>query len=205
MSEQRVVFQSGKIKLEGLLDLQPGVKGAVLSHPHPRYGGNMHNTVVEVMGRVYRAKGYTTLRFNFRGAGGSEGSFDEGRGEAKDVRSALGYLKEKGKTDLDLAGYSFGAWVNARALAEGTVVERAIMVSPPLAALAFPPAPPCPALKLIVTGSRDDIAPPGLIEENLGRWNPEADFQVIEGADHFFSGALGALEKVLADFLGDGA
>ncbi|RLJ02607.1 MAG: alpha/beta hydrolase, partial [Candidatus Aenigmatarchaeota archaeon] len=113
MKEEKVFFQAGDVKIEGMLYNAPGEKGAVVTHPHPLYGGDMHNNVVETVVQAYREKGYATLRFNFRGVGRSTGSYDEGIGEQEDVRAALAYLTGTGKTSIDLAGYSFGAWVNA--------------------------------------------------------------------------------------------
>ena len=92
----------------------------------------MFNNVVESVVRAYRQKDYTTLRFNFRGVGRSEGSHGQGQGEREDVRAALAYLRELGKSSTDLAGYSFGAWVNALALKDFVPAKRIILVSPPV-------------------------------------------------------------------------
>jgi len=89
MVEQQVYFRSGPLKLEGLIHDVPGDKGVVMTHPHPLYGGSMHNNVVESMVAAYRKGGYSTLRFNFRGAGKSEGSYDQGVGEQEDVVPSL--------------------------------------------------------------------------------------------------------------------
>ncbi len=112
--EEHIFFYSGGLKLEGLLDAHAGQKAVVVTHPHPLYGGSMHSNVVEAVLRAYAGKGYTTLRFNFRGAGASEGVHEKGIGEQEDVGAALAFLREKGKSAIDLAGYSFGAWVNAQ-------------------------------------------------------------------------------------------
>jgi alpha/beta superfamily hydrolase len=104
MTEQTVHFPASSLQLEGLLSLASGDKGVVITHPHPLYGGDMHNNVVDTLARVYRQHGYTTLRFNFRGVGGSQGHYDEGEGEQEDIKAALDYLLGQGKTRLDLAG-----------------------------------------------------------------------------------------------------
>ena len=96
MTEKSVVFESGELKLEGLLDRAEGDAGVVITHPHPQYGGTMHNNVVESLVKAYQKAGYTTLRFNFRGMGRSEGHYDEGVGEQADVRGAVAYLKNLG-------------------------------------------------------------------------------------------------------------
>ncbi|MEJ2024042.1 MAG: alpha/beta hydrolase, partial [Deltaproteobacteria bacterium] len=113
MTAEKIDFRSGDLVLEGLLTRADGSRGVVVTHPHPLYGGNMQNNVVRAITRAYREAGYTTLRFNFRGVGASQGGFDNGRGEQKDVEAALQYRLSLGCDWLDLAGYSFGSWVNA--------------------------------------------------------------------------------------------
>jgi alpha/beta superfamily hydrolase len=201
MDEQQIVFMSGTLKLEGLLHHMPGDKGMVITHPHSLYGGSMHNSVVESLVRVYQQAGYTTLRFNFRGVGRSQGVYDQGRGEREDVEAALGFLHERGKKVVDLAGYSFGAWVNGLAGLKHDAVQRMIMVSPPVAFLDFASMPPTPQLELVIAGGLDQIAPAELIETMLPNWNPGARLKVIEGADHFYAGYTVELEHILADHL----
>ena len=85
MDEELIFFMAGDIKIEGLLQTKPGDKGVVITHPHPLYGGSMHNNVVESLVQVYQQAGYATLRFNFRGVGGSAGQYDNGVGEVDDL------------------------------------------------------------------------------------------------------------------------
>jgi len=200
MDEELIFFMAGAIKIEGLLQTLPGDKGVVISHPHPLYGGSMYNNVVESLVRVYQQAGYSTLRFNFRGVGSSHGEYSDGTGEQEDVKSALRYLSERGKKVIDLAGYSFGAWVNALTRPPVDAVQRMIMVSPPVAFLDFGSAHPIPQLRLVIAGSRDEIAPPELIESTLPNWNPETQLKIIEGADHFYGGHTAKLESILADY-----
>ena len=117
MKEERVFFQSGEIKLEGLYQNFTGNNALIVSHPHPQHGGDMLNNVVETIVESYHEREYTTLRYNFRGVGASEGEYDNGVGEQEDVRAAIEYLSSMGKDNIDLAGYSFGSWVNALGLA----------------------------------------------------------------------------------------
>jgi len=173
----------------------------VITHPHPLYGGNMHNNVVESLARMYQLAGYSTLRFNFRGVGSSEGEYDNGAGEQEDVKAALHCLTKRGKKVLDLAGYSFGSWVNALAISKVDNVDRMVMVSPPVAFMDFSAVGLTPQIKLVVAGSQDQIAPPEVIEKILTSWNPEAHLVVIDGADHFYVGYTGKLESVLAAYL----
>lgn len=201
MAEEPVFFMSGTLKIQGLLQTKPGDKGVVITHPHPLYGGSMHNNVVESLVQAYQQAGYATLRFNFRGVGSSQGEYDHGQGEQEDVKTALHYLAEQGKNVVDLAGYSFGAWVNALARPESDTVHRMVMVSPPVAFLDFGPPQSIPQLRLVVAGSRDEIAPPELIQTTLPNWNPGARLEIIEGADHFYGAFTDKLETILAEYL----
>ncbi|MFW6147629.1 MAG: alpha/beta hydrolase [Thermodesulfobacteriota bacterium] len=198
MSEERITFQSRTIRIEGLLCMQDGERGAVITHPHPLYGGSMYNQVVEVLARVYQDKGFTTLRFNFRGVGSSEGAYDQGKGEGEDVKAALHYLRKKGKADLDLAGYSFGVWVNATILDSEPLINKLIMVSPPVAFLEFPSCIRTPKIRLVVAGDKDEIAPVDQIRQLIADWDAPPDIEVIEGADHFYSGKIDTLYSVLS-------
>lgn len=198
MKEEKIRFHSEGLSIEGLLCMQGEERGVVITHPHPLYGGTMHNQVVETLVMIYQDKGFSTLRFNSRGAGDSEGSYDHGKGEKEDVRSALRYLYDNGKKQLDLAGYSFGAWVNAMITNPESMLSSMIMISPPVAFLDFSFLSFNPKIKAVVTGGKDDIAAVDRIRSFIYTWNPEARLEVIEGADHFYSGKIGQLKSVLS-------
>ena len=195
---ERITFLSEEYEIEGLLNQRDEKKGVVVTHPHPLYGGDMNNLVVESIVHVYHMKGYSTLKFNFRGVGRSQGTYDNGLGEQKDVLSALSFLSDMGMVRIDLAGYSFGAWVNAHAQQKDTLTKQMIMVSPPVGFMDFKSIVTIDALKFVVTGNRDDIAPADVIEKMISTWNPNARFEVIDGADHFYGGYLGQLEDCLS-------
>ena len=195
---KKVTFLSEDYEIEGLFNKRDQDKGVVVTHPHPLYGGDMYNLVVETIVHVYYQKGYSTLKFNFRGVGKSQGEYDNGIGEQKDVLAAIAFLFETGIKQIDLAGYSFGAWVNAHAIREDAPVHNIMMVSPPVGFMDFQPISAMSDLKLVIAGSRDDIAPVDIIRKTLPVWNPDARFEVIDGADHFYGGYLGQLESVLS-------
>ena len=201
MSEEKVFFKSQDLNIEGLIGRSESEKAVVVTHPHPLYGGEMHNNVVESVIRAYGEKGYTTLRFNFRGAGQSEGSYDDGNGEQADVRAAVAYLVEEGKAPIDLAGYSFGAWVNAQCIEDLTDVKRMVMVSPPVNFLDFSFLEYSPKIRLVIAGSEDDIGPPAMIKDMIPMWNSEAEFNVIQGADHFYWGKTGEIERMIGGLI----
>ena len=201
MKEKQISFTSQGVNLEGLMCEGDGRKGLVATHPHPLYGGAMHNNVVEAVVRAYAEKGYTTLRFNFRGVGRSQGSYDQGMGEQADVQGAAGYLARLGNTEIDLCGYSFGAWVNARCIENLSRVQRMIMISPPVNFMDFSFFRNCPKLRLVIAGSQDDIARATAIQQMLPKWNPGASFHVIQGADHFYRGHTAEIERIIRDWM----
>jgi alpha/beta superfamily hydrolase len=201
MAEEKIKFLSKDLFIEGLLCIQEGEKGVVVTHPHPLYGGTMYNQVVETLVEVYRNNAFSTLRFNFRGVEGSEGRYDEGKGEQEDVRSALQYMYERGKRDVDLAGYSFGAWVNAKINDTHSLCDRIVMISPPVAFLDFSFLSFNPKIRLVVAGGKNDIAPADTITNVINTWNQKAHLEVIEGADHFYTGKIGSLKSTLSRFI----
>ena len=200
--EEKISLYSGQIQLEGYWQAGNGDKGVVITHPHPLYGGTMHNPVVETIQSAYQQEGYATLRFNFRGVGGSRGNFDNGLGEQDDVRAAITYVESMNVGAVELAGYSFGAWVNAGvAAASAASIASMMMVSPPVGFIEFENVNALDCLKLVVTGGRDDIAPPNQSRDLLTAWNPEAQFEIIDGCDHFYLGYLDKLQSILSQYL----
>jgi len=200
MKEEKIRSPTRDIILEGLLHpSSKGTHGAVITHPHPLYGGDMYNPVVECIQQACRDAGFTTLRFNFRGTGKSQGIHDNGVGERDDVRAAIAYLLNNGVETMDLFGYSFGAWVNAGIATDA--YHNTIMVAPPVAFIDYGTPQPMPGLTLVVAGSEDDIAPPEMIRPMLESWNPGAAFEIVRGADHFFWGYLDQLKSLLTEHL----
>jgi len=204
--EERVSFHSEGLLLEGIFEANAGDRGVVITHPHPLYGGDMDNYVLEAIARAYHRCGYATLRFNFRGVGRSQGEHDNGIGEQEDVKAAISHLNAVGKKITDLTGYSFGAGVNTRAVARPSIaakVRELVLVSPPVGMFHGEPASSLNCLQLIITGSNDDIAPADAIRDLCVIWNPSARLEVISGADHFYSGHTDTLESVLSSHLWD--
>lgn len=202
--ETEITFMSDEYLLSGLLCVSGGSKrGAVITHPHPLYGGNMYNPVVETIESVLRNNGYTTLRFDFRGVGGSEGVYGNGVSERRDVVSAITYLHDMEIGHITLAGYSFGSWVNAGVNCEGYFIDRMIAVSPPVAFMDYSTISETPCLDLVIGGERDEIGPPEMIRNHLPDWNPGAQFRIVEDADHFYSGRLGQLAGALDTAVGE--
>ncbi len=200
--ESELFFSSGELTLEGLITRGTAGRGVVVTHPHPLYGGDMHNPVVTCIGNAYAKLGYTVLKFNFRGVGSSTGRYDDGNGERADLAAAISFLKEEGLESVDVAGYSFGAWIAAGLLGGEKPSGRMIMVAPAVAFLDFTAAGSLPGLSLVIAGEMDhQFAPAGRIREMMPHWNPDACLEVIDGADHFFHYDGPMIEELILSYL----
>jgi alpha/beta superfamily hydrolase len=202
IAERATTFgTSDGVVLEAHLALPPAAPaGVVACHPHPLYGGDMHNPVVVRAIEACGTLGLATLRFNFRGVGASTGAHDGGPGEERDAEAALDHLREAlGPTaPVGLVGYSFGATVSAR-VAGRQALAGLVLIAPPIALAG--PAPfegleSFPGAFLIIAGSRDEFCPAKQLED-LGRRLPRGAVTVIEGANHFFFGKLFPLGEAL--------
>jgi uncharacterized protein len=176
--------------------------GLVLCHPHPQYGGDMENPVVVRAGAVARERGLLTLRFNFRGVGASEGSYDGGRGEVADARAAAAAARKHlaPSAPIGILGYSFGAWVASRLAATDAQIFSLCLIAPPLTTLDFEPLRDLGPRLLVAVGTRDPYCP----LETLAPWLalvPGAQTVLIDGADHFFSGKLCPLATAVGDWV----
>jgi hypothetical protein len=164
----------------------------------------MLNNVVDSVIKAYGRRGHSTLRFNFRGVGKSEGAYGGGVGEQDDVAAALTYLLEQGtprQVEVDLVGYSFGAWVNILGLARFSAARRLILISPPVAFLDFSFLCPSPRIELVIAGARDEFAPEEQIRRMVRTWNPHARLHIVADADHFYGRATSEIERVVDQYL----
>ena len=185
-------------RLEARLALPESPKaGLVICHPHPLYGGDMHNPVVVRAAEVAQGLGVATLRFNFRGVGGSSGVHGEGKSEQDDVLAALDTLAGRlpAESLVGLAGYSFGSWVSARVVVAGRDVPALALIAPPLGLYDLDFLERVPVHTLLVAGDRDTFCPVEAIEQ-VGK-RLERPVEIIEGAQHFFLGQLYPLGQVV--------
>jgi len=202
MGEERVYFKSGALTLEGLFAPAIGAKGVVIAHPHPLMGGNMRDNVVMALASLFQKNRYSTLRFNFRSVGRSEGLYDNGEGEADDLRAAIQFLLEKGIEDLSIAGYSFGARMALKCLALVDGIRFTLLVSPPLGETETAFRNFRGTNGLIVCGDGDPFCPVDAAKKAAGesRWRLER----VEGADHFFFGQEAALMDAVGKYIQTG-
>ena len=201
----RSLFLNGPAgQLETLLNLgaDDAAYAALVCHPHPVYGGTMHNKVVFHTMKALNAFGFPVLRFNFRGAGLSQGEHDDGRGEVEDVRAALDWLDQEFHLPLIFAGFSFGAAVGLAAACPDERVKAAIGIGLPIAPLEgrsydFSFLQDCQKPKLIVSGAHDQFGPRAQLE-GLAASLPEPKKLVrVPGADHFFAGRLREVREAI--------
>lgn len=200
MEEPTVVRVSGGPVLEARVSLvDDAVGGFVLCHPHPLYGGDMDNPVVVRAAEVAQAAGYATLRFNFRGVGGSEGVHDKGQGEQDDVRAAMTTLAARlpaGRL-LGAIGYSFGAHAAARASRPGPAPLA--LIAPPLGMYDWSFLERGGGPVLLTAGTRDGYCPVEALHR-LAQATGSIE-RLIEGADHFFFGKLYPLGEAIEAWL----
>jgi hypothetical protein len=191
MSIKKVTIGSD-YDLEGILREKSTMRGVVVCHPHPLYGGDMYNNIVEAIEEGFSGKGFSTLRFNFRGVGGSGGSYDEKGGEARDVLSAVSFLRDSlaPNASIMLAGYSFGAWVCAIAGAQvkESKIEGLFLVGYPFSFSTGKELKTFNGKIYLVGGILDQMAP---MDDLLRVYKdlPMIDkYLKIVSADHFYAG-----------------
>ncbi len=200
--DSNITIDCSSNTIEAVLNQNSLIKAVAITHPHPLYGGDMNNAVVMSIERAFFNKGFTTLKFNFRGTGKSTGVFDNGVGEQDDVLAVLSFLKSRlGYERVCLAGYSFGARVNAKIIEGGYEIDDHIMISPPVGFISFEDIKAMPHTGLIVSGDSDEIAPPSLIQDHIKRWKITPQYEVLKNCDHFYSASLDNLENVIELYL----
>ena len=208
MSEQAVIFNSGSLKLSGMYhEAQSPVAAAVICHPHPQFGGSMDNNVVNTVARTLQETGHSTLRFNFRGVGESEGSHDSGMGETEDVRAAIEFVREKAgrSTAIVLAGYSFGSWVAAAALEGDESVSHLMLIAPPTAMLDFSilTKDKKERARHVIVGERDQYCDYEALQKLFDSLPEPKTMKIVTGADHFWYGREKALAEAVGEALAD--
>lgn len=193
-------------ELEALIDLPRDAEPvglAVACHPHPQHGGTMHNKVVHTLSRTHARLGFAALRFNFRGTEGSEGAYDEGRGEVGDALAAAAWLRDEYPgLPVWIAGFSFGAAMAIKA-AQRESFAGLVSVAPAVSRFAADPSPQPDCPWLIVQGDEDELVD---VEETIDWVNslePGPELVVLDGVEHFFHGRLVDLREIVTAFVAD--
>ncbi|BBF93248.1 alpha/beta hydrolase [Blastochloris tepida] len=180
---------------------------AVVLHPHPQFGGTMNNPVVYQLYYLFAERGMSVLRFNFRGVGRSQGSFDHGQGELSDAASALDWVQSINPDARTcwIAGVSFGSWIGMQLLMRRPEVEGFISIAAMANIYDFSFLAPCPSSGLFVHGEKDSVTPvtavQGLVEKLKTQKGIVIEQKVIPGANHFFEGKVEELIGTVGDYL----
>ncbi len=189
------------LSLEGRLTPGAGDRGVVLCHPHPLYGGSMLTPVIMTVEAAFHAAGFTTLAFNFRGVGGSEGTHGEGRAEVADVAGALAHLRaalDAAPRLVAVAGYSFGSHVGGRAAAADPGVGFYLGVAPVVARYDYGFLAGLGGRVALIVGARDEYGDPARLEALAARLPARPWLRTLD-ADHFFADSLDALGAACGD------
>jgi alpha/beta superfamily hydrolase len=180
---------------------------AIILHPHPQFGGTMNNPVSYHLYYTFANRGFSVLRFNFRGVGRSQGSFDHGQGELSDAAAALDWAQA---TNPDaracwIAGVSFGAWIGMQLLMRRPEVEGFISVAAPANLYDFSFLAPCPSSGLFVHGDKDAVVPTTAVAQLVEKLKTQKGIvieqQLVRGANHFFDGKVEQLMEIVGDYL----
>jgi alpha/beta superfamily hydrolase len=204
-----VIFNGPEGRLEGRYqhNRNPNAPIALMLHPHPQHGGTMNNKVVYTLYQTFARRGFSVLRFNFRGVGRSQGAYDRGEGELSDAASALDWLQTYNQNaDASwIAGFSFGAWIGMQLLMRRPEISGFISVSPPANLYDFSFLAPCPSSGLVIQGALDEQVPEpavaALVEKLGHQRNLEIDYRVIPSATHFYHDNMEDLAWHLDDYL----
>jgi uncharacterized protein len=204
-----VIFNGADGRLEGRYhhDPRPHAPLALILHPHPLHGGTMNNKVVYDLFHMFVRRGFSVLRFNFRGVGRSQESFDHGQGELRDAAAALDWMQQHNVNSSGcwVAGFSFGAWIGMQLLMRRPEIHGFLSVALPANMYDFSFLAPCPSSGLIVHGGADALVPPDSVAKLVQKLSQQRgikiDLEVIPGADHFFTGHLRELGNAVERYL----
>jgi len=204
-----MIFNGPAGRLEGRYhhSKQANAPVAIVLHPHSQFGGTMNNPIVHHLYYMFVKRGFSTLRFNFRGVGRSQGLFDSGQGELSDAAAALDWVQSFNKEARTcwIAGFSFGAWISMQLLMRRPEIDGFISVAPPANLYDFSFLAPCPSSGLMINGSSDSVVPTDSVAQLVERLKTQRgimiDHQVIPNGNHFFENETDALMEAVCEYL----
>ncbi len=180
---------------------------AIILHPHPEHGGNMNSKPAYLLYRAFAERGFSVLRFNFRGVGKSQGIFDNGEGELTDAAAALDWIQlhNPGAREVWMGGFSFGSWIGMQLMMRRPEISAFISLGTPASMFDFSFLAPCPSSGLFVHGENDTIIPRESIEKLHKRLSHQKNIKVnlttIKNTDHFFTDSLAHLNKIVGNYI----
>jgi uncharacterized protein len=198
---------SGRLEARYSHAKTPNAPLALILHPNPDRGGTMNHKIPYALYQAFVAQGFSTLRFNFRGVGMSQGVYDKGEGELSDAAAALDWMQSvnTGAPYVWVAGFNFGAWIGMQLLMRRPEIKGFVSICPPANEIDFSFLAPCPQSGLIVQGNKDNIVPEASVEKLVGRLNAQKgiaiDYRVVDGANHFYNDQVDLMVEHVHDYL----
>jgi alpha/beta superfamily hydrolase len=204
-----IMFAGPAGRLEGRYHLNENPKAptVLVMHPHPKHGGTMNNKLTHILYRSFAQQGFHALRFNFRGVGKSEGTYDNGEGELNDAASALDWIQYHNTLSnrFWVAGFSFGAWVALQLLMRRPEIEGFIIINPPANLYDFSFLAPCPVVGQVIQTSDDPIVDVSYVDLLVARLRTHKgifiDYQKIKSSDHFLKSETHTASQMILNFL----
>ena len=204
-----VIFAGPSGRLEGryYASKEQNSPLALVLHPHPQFGGTMNNRVVYQIYHAFVERGFSVLRFNFRGVGRSQGTFDHGVGELSDAAAALDWMQSfnPNSNQCWIAGFSFGAWIGMQLLMRRPEISGFLSIAPPANMYDFGFLAPCPSSGLILHGKADQVVPEADVAKLYQRLAAQRGLDIryleIDGANHFFDGYIDEMTAEIEKYL----
>lgn len=196
MPEVIINGPEGRLECRYMPGASPDAPTALILHPEPNKNGTMNNRVTFALYKLFQARGFAVMRFNFRGVGRSQGSYDQGEGELADAATAMDWLQSQHPASniCWIAGFSFGSWIGMQLMMRRPEITGFVSVSPPANTHDFAFLAPCPVSGVIVHGTANDIVPAERVHQLVERVSKqkgvELDVRLVDGANHFFSAHL---------------
>jgi alpha/beta superfamily hydrolase len=207
MPEININGPEGRLEARYMPAADPSAPLALILHPEPNRGGNMNNRVSLAMYNHFKERGFSVLRFNFRGVGRSMGTYNNGEGELSDAATALDWIENQcpNARACWVAGFSFGAWIGMQLMMRRPEIVGFVAVTPPANDKDFTFLAPCPSSGVILHGEADGTVPPESVARLVDRIQTqkgvEVDMRFIPDANHFFTSHLDQLMVVMGDYL----
>lgn len=183
----------GRLQAQYTHNNKPSAPTALILHAHPGHGGNMNNPLSLKLHKLFSDLGFSSLRFNFRGVGKSDGEHDGSEGELADSAIALDWLQNQNQDSKEywICGISFGAWVGMQLLMRRPEIPKFVLVSPPVGKYDFNFLAPCPASGLVISAEKDNLVENTDVSDAVKKLNKQKSIEVkhelIKSVDHFFS------------------
>ena len=207
MPEININGPEGRLEARYMPAADPSAPLALILHPEPNRGGNMNNRVSLAMYNHFKERGFSVLRFNFRGVGRSMGTYNNGEGELSDAATALDWIENQcpNARACWVAGFSFGAWIGMQLMMRRPEIVGFVAVTPPANDKDFTFLAPCPSSGVILHGEADGTVPPQSVARLVDRIQTqkgvEVDMRFIPDANHFFTSHLDQLMLEMGDYL----